>query len=390
MKNVMVLNLGSTSFKYKLFDMDSDEKTVAQGSVDAIGSDESRVKIISANREIEVIARCADHGEAFNAAMSQLKMLGILDGLDSLYAVGYKAVLAGEVHGPQIITDELIQKMESFCDLAPAHNPVYIAMMKRVAQMYPDLRQYGCFETAFHSTVPMKRRAYGVPKEWQDWGVIRFGFHGSSHSYITSAISQRMPEARKVISIHLGGSSSMCAIQDGKSVATTMGATPQSGLFHNNRTGDLDVFCLPLLIKRLGSVEVALKALSSQSGFLGLSGVSNDLRKVEAAANEGNAQAQEAIDAFCDEIIGFIGMYTAYMQGLDAICFTGGIGEHSSLVRKTVLESLGFMGIEMNPEANDRHDEIISTEKSRVKVFVLPTNEEWMIAQQADQCPWTK
>ena len=390
MKNVMVLNLGSTSFKYKLFDMDSDEKMLAQGSVDAIGSEESRIQSSAASGKLDVIGKCADHGEAFDAAMQQLKMLGILNGLDSLYAVGYKAVLAGEVHGPQIITDELIEKMESFCALAPAHNPVYITMMKRVREMYPELRQYGCFETAFHSSVPMKRRAYGVPKEWQDWGVIRFGFHGSSHSYIASAIGQRMPEARKVISIHLGGSSSMCAIQDGKSVATTMGATPQSGLFHNNRTGDLDVFCLPLLIKRFGSTEAALKALSSQSGFLGLSGVSNDLRKVEAAANEGNAQAQEAIDAFCDEIIGFVGMYTAYMQGLDAICFTGGIGEHSVLVRKTVLEALGFKGVEMNPDANDRHDEIISTDKSRVKVFVLPTNEEWMIAQQADQCPWTK
>lgn len=384
MKNIMVLNLGSTSFKFKLFEMDGHEKLLAQGSIDAIGSGTSALVVKIGEDKTQKTVDCPNHDQAFRLCMNELK--SILPDLKALSAIGYKAVLAGEISGAQPITPEFLQKMEALVPLAPAHNPVYIDVMGSMLKSVPEVQQFACFETAFHATVPEKRAVYGVPQKWREWGIRRYGFHGASHSFIASETARLLPDARKVISVHLGGSCSICAIQDGRSVATSMGATPQSGLFHNNRVGDFDPFCFPLLEEKLGGTKQILQALSKESGLLGLSGVSNDLRKVEKAAEEGNAQAALAIDAFCDNITGYIGMFAAYMGGLDAIVFTGGIGEHSALVRRKAVESLGFLDIAISEAANQTNAPQISLPQSKVRVLVMETNEEIMIARQIAEC----
>ena len=314
-RNVIVLNLGSTSFKFKLFDFANNEKVLATGEIENIGTAGGAYSISTGDNTVKGACDCKVHGDAFALLMDALTNAGILKGLDELDAVGYKAVHCGALKGAQLVTDELIAKQEKFISFAPAHNPIYINMMKQVSERWPDLKQVAYFETSFHATIPEERVTYGVPTEWKDeMGIRRYGFHGSSHSYIGMHMKELEPNATKVVSVHLGGSSSICAIKDGESVASSMGATPQSGLFHNNRVGDFDVFCIPELVNKYGSLDAVMKKLSKESGFLGVSGVSNDLRDVIAAAKDGNKNAQLAIDAFVDNIVGYIGMFSAYME----------------------------------------------------------------------------
>ena len=256
--------------------------------------------------------------------------------------------------------------------------------MKDIRQRYPNLKQIARFETSFHGTIPDCRTTYGVPYQWrQELGIRKYGFHGSSHEYIAGKVQQLNPEAKKVISCHLGGSSSICAIEAGKSIATTMGATVQSGLFNNNRVGDFEAFCLPMLMEHYdGSLDKVLKVLASQSGLLGLSGVSNDLRLVLQAMDEGNAQARLAVETLVDNIVGYIGMYTAYLGGLDALVFTGGIGLHSDRIRQMVCSRLGYLGLYLDEEKNTAaNTELISSARSSVEVYRLKTDEEIVVAR---------
>lgn len=386
MKNIMVLNLGSTSFKFKLFNMARVEILLGSGSVDAIGSDRSILKVKAGKLQEETVLECKTHGDAFRLCMDRLYDSGVLKEFSQLHAVGYKTVLAGDVSGPQKVNELLLLRMEQYVSLVPAHNPVYISMIRQMMEKYPSLSQYACFETDFHNTIPLKRISYGVPHEWREWGIRRYGFHGASHSYIALKVHELFPLTRRVISCHLGGSSSVCAILDGKSVFTSMGATPQSGLFQNNRVGDIDIFTLPLLIEKLGNIEKVFSALSKESGLKGLSGVSNDMREVVEAAQAGNENAQLALDAFTDNITGYIGMGTAYLEGVDVIVFTGGIGQHSALIRKKILIPLGYLGVKLDENANQESRNIISAPDSSVILAVLETNEEIMIARQVAQC----
>lgn len=328
------------------------------------------------------MATCSDHQQAWKLCMNQLLDHGALKKMDELKAVGYKAVLAGSVSGPQPVTPELILRMENLSELAPAHNPCYIRLMKAMLEEYPLLCQIACFETSFHSTIPIHRAIYAVPQEWFEWGVRRYGFHGASHSYISMRTAQLYPQWKRLISIHLGGSCSLCAIKEGKSIFSSMGATPQSGLFHNNRAGDFDPFCLPLVARHVGGMQAAFNALGTQGGLLGISGVSNDMRVVEEAASKGNEKARLAIEAFCDNICGYIGMASAYLGGLDGIVFTGGIGCNSPLIRQKALAHFGYLGVSIDEAANDNNAAVISCKNSPVGVLVMETNEEWMIAKQ--------
>ncbi len=382
MSKIFVLNLGSTSFKFKLYNMGCEETLLATGGIENIGG-VGAFKISADGNKISGECECVDHITALEFCMEKLKGIGVDVKIDELDAVGYKAVHGGRISGSHYVDGELISEMEKMCSLAPAHNPVYLAMMKSVTEKYPDLTQIACFETAFHATIPEERVIYGVPYEWiEEMGIRRYGFHGSSHSYIAWKMQQIAPDARRVISIHLGGSCSICAIKDGKSIATSMGATPQSGLFHNNRVGDIDVYCLPPLCEKYGSMEKALKALSKESGLLGISGVSNDMRDVEKAASKGNKRAELAINAFDDNIVGYIGMFTAYLGGLDAICFTGGIGTNDKDLRRRVTEKLEFVNAKIDNEKNEACNEgEIGALDSKVRVFALETNEEIMIAR---------
>ena len=386
MKKIFIMNLGTTSFKFKLYHFSAEHQQVlSSGEIESVGAAQSayELQLGDAKKEKGVIP-IPDHGAGFSFCVDMLQQSGILSGLEDLDAVGYKAVHGGNLSGTQPVDDALLAEMERVTPLAPAHNPIYLRAMKDIRTRYPQLKQVARFETSFHGTIPDCRTTYGVPYQWrQELGIRKYGFHGSSHEYIAGKVQQLNPEAKKVISCHLGGSSSICAIEDGKSIATTMGATVQSGLFNNNRVGDFEAFCLPMLMEHYdGSLEKVLKVLASQSGLLGLSGVSNDLRLVLQAMDEGNEQARLAVDTLVDNIVGYIGMYAAYLNGLDALVFTGGIGLHSDRIRQMVCSRLGYLGIDLDEEKNTAAStELISSARSSVEVYRLKTDEEIVVAR---------
>lgn len=386
MKKIFIMNLGTTSFKFKLYLFSAEQQQVlASGEIESVGAAQSAYELqLGDSQKEKGKTHIPDHGAGFSFCVNMLQQSGILIDLDDLDAVGYKAVHGGNLSGTQPVNDALLAEMERVAPLAPAHNPIYLRAMKDIRQRYPNLKQIARFETSFHGTIPDCRTTYGVPYQWrQELGIRKYGFHGSSHEYIAGKVQQLNPEAKKVISCHLGGSSSICAIEDGKSIATTMGATVQSGLFNNNRVGDFEAFCLPMLMGHYdGSLDKVLKVLASQSGLLGLSGVSNDLRLVLQAMDEGNAQARLAVETLVDNIVGYIGMYTAYLGGLDALVFTGGIGLHSDRIRQMVCSRLGYLGLYLDEEKNTAaNTELISSARSSVEVYRLKTDEEIVVAR---------
>lgn len=377
---IIVLNLGTTSFKFKLFDFETGEKPLSSGLVERIGAAASDWRFSVGESRQSGRAACSDHEAAFQFTLALLEKERLIASLDELDGIGFKTVHGGPLRGAVAADDRVLAVLDEYAAFAPAHNPMYANLMRRLREKFPQLRQVACFETSFHADIPLARAAYGVPFDWvEKYGIRRYGFHGSSHSYIAVKMRELAPEARKIISLHLGGSSSLCAITDGKSVASSMGATPQSGLFQNNRVGDFDAFCLPRLTEAYGSPEKVMRALSTQSGLLGLSGVSNDLRDVLQAATDGNQQAQLAFDAFVDNCIGYIGMFDAYLQGMDALVFTGGIGQNCALLRERVCTRLEYLGLRLDPEKMDGR---ISTQDSLIQVWTLETDEELMVARQ--------
>lgn len=382
---ILVLNLGSTSFKFKLFDFNIGEEILASGGVESIGSPKGAYSINLLSLVDKGECTCAVHGDAMDLCIDILIKNNVIKSIGDVDAIGYKAVHGGSITGAQLVDDNLIKVMDNLSSFVPAHNPIYISTMRSLQAKYPDLKQVAYFETSFHATIPEYRAVYGVPYKWHtDFGIRRYGFHGSSHSYIAWKLNELEPTAKRIVSIHLGGSSSLCAIKDGISIAESMGATTQSGLFHNNRVGDFDAFCIPDLIKRYnGDVEEVFHQLSTKGGFLGISGVSNDLRAVLQARSEGNKRAALAVKAFADSIIGYIGMFTAYLGGLDSIVFTGGIGQHCSIIREMVCNELGWLSVYIDSDKNsEAREERIDSQKSRVSVWVLETNEELMVARQ--------
>ena len=386
MKKIFIMNLGTTSFKFKLYLFSEEQQQVlASGEIESVGAEQSAYELQLGNGEKKAgKTHIPDHAAGFTFCVDALQQSGILSDLEDLDAVGYKAVHGGNLSGTQPVDEALLAEMERMVPLAPAHNPIYLKAMRDIRERYPNLKQIARFETSFHATIPDCRTTYGVPYQWREnLGIRKYGFHGSSHEYIAGKMRQLCPEAKRVISCHLGGSSSICAISDGKSVATTMGATPQSGLFNNNRVGDFEVFCLPMLMEHYdGSLENVLKVLSKESGLLGLSGVSNDLRQVLQAMDEGNVQARLAVETLVDNIVGYIGMYTAYLGGLDALVFTGGIGLHSDRIRQMVCARFAYLGLALDEEKNTAaNTDLISTAGSSVKVYRIKTDEEIVVAR---------
>lgn len=385
MDKIFIMNLGTTSFKFKFYAFSGEHCDVlATGELESVGADMSRYELSYPDgRVIAGETPIADHGAAFAHCFAILQKDGIIRDLSDVSAVGYKAVHGGNLSGTCLVDDALIQEMERVTPLAPAHNPIYLNAMKDIRKRFPQLIQIARFETSFHGTIPEKRVTYGVPWQWkEELGIRRYGFHGSSHQYISQTVAKLQPGARRIINCHLGGSSSICAILDGKSIATSMGATLQSGLFNNNRVGDFEPFCLKPIMDHYGySLEETLQILSKKSGLLGLSGVSNDLRLVMEAAQAGDDRAQLAVDTLYDNILGYIGMYAAYLNGLDALVFTGGIGTNSDVLREKVCRNLSYLGLELDDEKNrQRGDGKISTDTSKVAVWRLKTDEESVVA----------
>jgi acetate kinase len=361
---ILVANLGSTSFKYKFLDMSRNGDVVAKGGYERIGQ---------ANGDFKT------HGDVIDVILKDLPK--------PPDAIGFKAVHGGPISGAVRVTDEVIATMEQFADVAPAHNPPYIAAMKAFRQKLPGCPQVAAFETAFHQSIPLARQVYAIPHEWTEkLGIRRYGFHGASHRYIATRVPELVGKenARRIISCHLGGSCSVTAIENGKSVANSFGMTAQSGVPHNNRVGDFDTFALMKLLKQGLSIDEVFKKLGKEGGMLGMSGVSPDMRDIEKAAAEGNARAKLAIDAFVESVRGFIGQYLVALGGVDVLAFTGGIGENGAAIREQICRNLEWAGIVLDPAKNlvRGKEEKISRLESRAEVWIVPTNEELIVARQ--------
>lgn len=387
---VLVANLGSTSFKYRLFDL-KDERQLARGGIDRIGQPQSACFVEIGTHRAEETRAIPDHAAAVKLCLEQLMNpeFGCLKSADEVAGIGFKAVFAGKLSGIRIVDEELLTAMENLADIAPAHNPPYAKAMRQLRQAFPQIPLVAALETAFHETIPPEIRGYAIPYQWQEeYGVQRWGFHGASHRYIGGRIAQLLQRNDlKVISCHLGGSNSLCALQAGVSHANTLGMSPQSGLPHNNRVGDFDPFALPVLMRATGkSLPQLLEDLANKSGLLGMSGLSGDVRDLEEAAAKGNHRADLALKVFTQSIRQYIGAYLTVLNGADVIVFTGGIGENSVRVRRDVCQSMEWAGIELDAAKNEsvkRNSETcISTDKSRTQIWVVPTNEEIVVARQ--------
>ena len=385
---ILVANIGSTSLKWRLFDCsDSAERLLHKGGFE----------------------RVTDYSKAIEDCLAELKQAKAIASESELSAVGFKTVIAKNVTGCVRLDERVLQAMTDYNGLAPAHNPPYITGIKLFAQRMPQVPLIGLFETAFHQFAPEASQRYAVPQAWLDIGVRRWGFHGASHKFIGERSAELLcrpdvaERARqlyvnngatkisgaplRVISCHLGGSSSVTGILNGASIGTSMGMSPQSGLPQNNRVGDLDAEALPYAVKTLGiSVEEAQKQLTKQGGLLGVSGVSNDVRDITDAANKGNANAKLALDVFVASTRHWIGSYFLQMNGADAIVFTAGTGENRAELRAAICANLENLGIKIDAEKNSSTratEAIISAADSAVKIFVIPTNEELVVAREA-------
>lgn len=378
--NVLVANIGSTSFKFRLFDLSESEKEMARGAAERIGSDDAKVKV----GDRTWTGRLASHGDAIERCLALLP-----DPAVRLDAIGFKAVHGGPISGAVRVTDQVLATMQEFADVAPAHNPPYIAAMKAFASRLPHVPQVAAFETAFHQTIPPSRTTYAVPWEWTQAGVRRYGFHGASHRYIAVRTAELLRrDDLRIISCHLGGSSSICAIRAGRSVANSFGTTPQSGLPHNNRVGDIDPYVLLKVLPRFGlTFEKALEIMAKQGGLLGISGVSNDLRDIEAAAAQGHERARLAIDVLVESVRDYIGAYLAVLNGADVLVFTGGIGENSTATREKICRGFDYCGLKLDPKRNEARgaEATISADDSRIRVLTIPTNEELILARQTKE-----
>ena len=387
---ILVANLGSTSFKYRLFDMNG-EAVLARGGVERIGSPQSKCFVEVAGQREETTIAAKDHAVAVRLCLQQLTDKKCLSSPQELAAIGFKAVHAKGVTGVQRVDGSVLAAMEAYNDIVPAHNPPYVTAMRLLAKELPEIPLVAAFETGFHRTIPPTSRYYAIPLEWaEQHGIQRWGFHGASHRYIAERATTLLgnPQA-KIVSCHLGGSSSLCAIKAGESQATSMGMTPQSGLPQNNRVGDFDPFALPALMRTTGkTLDELLGILANQSGLEGLSGKSNDLRDVEEAAVKGDARAKLALDVYVASVRHYLGSYLLLLGGADGIVFTGGISENSVSMREAICRDLSWFGIHLDAAKNRaaKGEARIDAANSRVRLWIMPTNEELIVARQSRDC----
>jgi acetate kinase len=384
---ILVANPGSTSFKYRLFDM-ADEGLLARGGVERIGAAQSRCFVEAGGRRHEATTEARDHAAAVRLCLRQLMERGCLGDGSDLAAVGFKAVHAAGLADVERVDDRVLAAMESYADVAPAHNPPYVEVMRLLYREMPEIPLVAAFEYGFHQTMAPAQHLYAVPPEWAECGIRRWGFHGASHRYIAGRTAELLGNpAAKIVSCHLGGSSSLCAIEAGASVATTMGMSPQSGLPQNNRVGEFDVFALPALMRATGkTLEQLLDDLANRSGLFGLCGM-NDLRDIEEDAARGSAGARQAIDVYVAAVRHYLGAYLVLLNGADAIVFTGGIGENSARIRSAVCVHLDWFGIRLDADRNAtaKGEASVQALDSRVQVWTMPTNEELVVARQTKE-----
>ncbi len=389
--NIIVLNCGSSSIKYQLFDMPS-QRVVAKGLVDKIGLKGAGIKHeMEDGTKASISGEILDHKQGIEYLFGILisKKYGCLKTIDEIKAVGHRVVHAGEKYGGSVrINESVVQALEETIDLAPLHNPPNLDGINAISTLLPDVEQVGVFDTAFHQTMPKYSYLYGVPYSlYEKHGVRRYGFHGSSHKYVSQKAADLLGKdisEVNIITCHLGNGASIAAVQKGKSLDTSMGMTPIEGLMMGTRSGDLDIGALFHIIKKEEiTLSTANIMINKFSGVLGVSGVSSDMRDVEIAAEEGHERAQLALQMYQYRVRKYIGAYAAAMGGVDAIVFTGGIGENDWITRKEAVKGLEFMGAELDHDVNTKlrgKQTIISKESSRIKLMLIPTNEELVIA----------
>ena len=390
--NVLVVNCGSSSLKFQLINSETEE-VAAKGLCERIGLD-GRLVYQPANGEKEVTeASMPTHTEAIKMVLDALvnEKTGVLKSLDEVEAIGHRVLHGGaKISDSCIINDEVISVIEECCDLGPLHNPANLMGIRACMELMPGKPNVAVFDTAFHQTMPEKAYMYAIPKKYYDeYKVRKYGFHGTSHRFVSKETIKFLgldPENSKVIVAHLGNGSSISAVVNGKCVDTSMGLTPLQGLVMGTRSCDLDPAVLEFICAKENiDVKEMVRILNKESGLLGLSnGLSSDFRDLSEAAEKGNEDAKRAVDCLCYSIIKYIGSYVAAMNGVDAIAFTGGIGENAIPVRETVVKSLEYLGIKLDEEANQTRGEnkVISTADSKVKVAIVPTNEELAICQE--------
>jgi len=388
---ILVINSGSSSIKYQLFNME-EEIVVAKGGIQRIGIANSFLEHEThEGKETRIDQDIPDHAAGIRLMMDVLldEEYGVINDIDEIDAVGHRVLHGGEKFTESIIIDEeVVKTIEEYCDLGPLHNPHNLTGIRVCKKLMPDKPQVAVFDTSFHTTMPEKAYLYALPYEYYEkYKVKRYGFHGTSHRYVSRRCAQLMNrpyEELKIISCHLGNGASIAAVANGKCVDTSMGLTPLEGLVMGTRCGDIDPAIIKFIMEKEGlTIEEMDIIMNKKSGLLGISGISNDSRDVSEAAKNGNYRAKLALELFDYRIVKYIGAYMVAMGGVDAIVFTAGIGENQFETRANIIEQLGFLGIKLDPEANKVRGEEkeISTADSTVKVFVIPTNEELMIAR---------
>jgi acetate kinase len=384
---VLVLNAGSSSLKFNLFDM-GDETSLAEGMVERIGLSEANLACTIEGEKHKEVLPAPTHKEALEAILEQLHATVLKD--TPIHAVGHRVVHGGPKYGDSVlVTEEVVKDIEHFAMYAPLHNPANALGIRSAMAAFPDVPHVAVFDTAFHHNIPDHARTYGIPYDLsQKYGIRRYGFHGSSHAFVaarTAILLCRPLRSLKVITCHIGNGTSICAVNNGKSVDTSMGMTPLQGVIMGTRCGTIDPSVVEMLMEYEHLDYTAITdLLNKKSGLLGISGVSSDFREIEIAADHGNDRARLARDLLTYNVRQFIGAYVTSLDGVDAITFTAGIGTHSTYVRAKVCSKLGFLGVKLDPEANEHGtgERIITTPDSRVAVTVVPTNEELMIARE--------
>ncbi|MDR3321841.1 MAG: acetate/propionate family kinase [Synergistaceae bacterium] len=385
---ILVCNVGSTSLKFKLYDMPS-AGVLSEGKVERVGSRDDAIfhyRNCLTGFGVSLDGQCVPtYTDGIKKYLERLTGPdGALDGLSLLGRVGFKTVLAKGYHGVYPLDRPVLDAMEEYLPIAPVHNSCYLEAIRQFQDILPGTPLIGVFETAFHATIPLERRLYGVPYSWyEEHGVQRFGYHGASHGYVADEIASVYGPDQRVISCHLGGSCSICAIADGKSVDNSFGFSLQTGLIHANRTGDLDPYVIPFMLGRGLSMDEILAGLDKNGGLKGISGVSNDLRHVRSAAEDGDERSKLAVGMFMDGIVRYIGSSFAFLGGLDHLVFTGGIGENDWRLRADVCQRTAHLGVSIDEAANSSGDrKIISTPGSRVVAHVIPADEEIVVARR--------
>lgn len=387
-KKVIAINAGSSSLKFQLFDM-PEETVITKGLIERIGLNDAVFNITVNDEKREEVTDIPNHEVAVKMLLEKLTGYGIINSLDEIDGIGHRVVHGGEVFNESVlITDEVVSKIEELSDLAPLHNPANLTGIKAFHNVLPNVPAVAVFDTAFHQSMPESSFLYSLPYEYyEDYGIRKYGFHGTSHKYVSERAAEmlgRPKEQVRLISCHLGNGASIAAIEGGKSIDTSMGFTPLAGVAMGTRSGNIDPALIPFIMEKTGSTaDEVLNILNKKSGMLGVSGFSSDLRDIEQQASEGNERAELALEVFANRIHKYIGSYASRMYGVDAIVFTAGIGENSTLIRERVLQGLEFMGVYWDPARNKVRgkEAFVNYPHSPVKVMIIPTNEEVMIAR---------